>query len=411
MTINLPQFVYVYVARIFPGAANFLIAVLMFQWLDLNDYASFSFFFLLLIALPSLCYGWINQSVIRFSNGAEDYVTGDTGLFSTAIYVATIPLALAIFVISYFGYTSSYVGLCLLAACIAQGFHAFASAVHQSKFRLKQYVSSEICRAVLILGSVAGSAIVTQSVETVILSITAALYAHLIFLYFQSKGFFSLFAFSLRAENIERGKTILTYSWSASVFLGLLMLWPALDRILIDHLFDSQVVGIYAAHYDLVYRAFVFALLPLTLVAQPRIFKAYADGRFVEISRTIKRTIVLQLIVSMLFTLIYFSVSAFASPWIAILRNLDLSLFLPMCLAATVWQIALVVHKPLECTRKLPLLLAALIASIAICYCFILLTFASLGVFSFPIGIAVAGFGYCLICYLTDREIYVKGRA
>jgi O-antigen/teichoic acid export membrane protein len=151
---------------------------------------------------------------------------------------------------------------------------------------------------------------------------------------------------------------------------------PVIDRWTIQKFASYSTAGVYASLYEVAVRSFSFLVFPLTQAAHPRIMRAWNEGRFAESHRIIRYSVLAQLII---FATVLSGVLFAAHRITRLVLGFDdpiATRMLPVLLVGGfLWQLALLLHKPLEIAQRTGAMLVAMAAvvvlNIAACFQFI----------------------------------------
>jgi O-antigen/teichoic acid export membrane protein len=402
-----------YVARLVPGLCNFLLVLFATHQLAPAEYGRFSIWLATLMGCGVFFFGWLAQGIARHANGKDDELSKRPETFRVGLVLA----GLAVLVCNGF---AALLGLIVLSDAVLitvgtllWGAHSVLVACLQAKLLLRFYVRVEAMRAVATVATVVvamylfGQGFLVASLGYIV-GLVLALGASISSLPRQLSPFadigWHLFLRKSRLRTMSRVRTIFRYGAPISAWLGLLTLWPAIERNILGFVSSTVEVGIYAAEYDIVFRSFVFVLLPITLYAQPMIFREYANENIDAADRLIKCGLAAQLLIGVAFASVYFVLATRLFPAYGLLdyvRPVDMAL---LCGAAIVWQAALLSHKWLECTRQVVRMFAALTCSLlAVSVPIAVVLFPIIGTAAFALGFLCGGLGYSAFCYVNGR--------
>src|SRR5262249_13627773 len=145
------------------------------------------------------------------------------------------------------------------------------------------------------------------------------------------------------------------------LWLLLSQLLPVIDRWAIQRFASFASAGIYASLYEIAIRSFSFMVFPLTQAAHPRIMRAWNEGRFAESYTIIRHSIASQAVI---FIIVFVGVALFARPITRLILGFDdpiAAQMLPvLVVGGFLWQLALLLHKPLEIAQRTTAMLAGL---------------------------------------------------
>lgn len=396
-----------YLARIAPGALNFLLVLVLGALLESDEYGRFSIWISLCLGGGAFFFGWIAQSVARHANAKDDVLGQQPEVFVAGI-AATIAGLFVVVVALYWVVpilSASYVVL-LAIGMMLHGLHTVFSAVMQARFEYRRYFVVEVLRPAFIFFAVVSLAWwVKASAASTISGYVLG----------QSLGLLCALMFAWRALPVWRRtngsrvllfgaltklRSMFIYGAPLSLWLGLSLGWPALDRIVLGLLSDPVEVGMYAFEFDVAFRSFVFVLLPLTLFAQPHIFRDFSSGSIDAVRRTINQTILAQTVLGLLYTAVYVTAISLLSRSVEEFATMRMSNVIVLCLAAISWQVALICHKGMECGKRIVEMFLALVCAVfLVALPLAVMLFSYVGSQSFAIGVLVAGVAYAFYCY------------
>jgi O-antigen/teichoic acid export membrane protein len=143
------------------------------------------------------------------------------------------------------------------------------------------------------------------------------------------------------------------FGWAVGVWLMLCQALPVVGRSAIQRYAGYAQAGIYASLYELSVRSFSLFASPVLQAAHPRIMRYWNAGDYSAARATIRHSILLQ-------TLMFLPIEAlgvmFAGPLTRLILgsgNVAPNSLLPLLmLGGFLWQIALLVHKPLEIMQR-----------------------------------------------------------
>ncbi len=140
------------------------------------------------------------------------------------------------------------------------------------------------------------------------------------------------------------------------------------DRYLIEWLIGTEAVGAYSAVYDVVSKGIVFASTPMLMAAHPLIMDAWNRGKKGEARGVLRSTTLFAGIVGSAVTAIVWVASPFV---VGVVLGAEApegvaGLVGPVAAGAFLWQIAMLVHKPLELAERTGAMLAAASAALVL---------------------------------------------
>jgi O-antigen/teichoic acid export membrane protein len=398
---RLPLFV---LARACPALSTLAIAYTVERMMGAATYGQFSVVFTGYLSAAAFFFGWISQGVARFSNGEDDLLNASPAVFFIG-WAASAVLILTCSGIASFFWEPRFVTILAAVAACAQGLHLLVVSMHQARFRINAYLSLEAIRAFCIASCVILSTIYwAESFIGLVVGLTVGTLLELVVVAASIRKYV-LFNKTDISEIGNKLLRVLRYSWPIAIWLAASLSIPFVDRFVLSSISDKSTMGQYAYQYDIVFRAFTFILLPVTLVVQPSIFKAYSENDFFLVESLIRRGIYLQVLFGIFFVVILYVVIFPLGDYYSRRIHLDKGIFVNLSVGACFWQIALMCQKMLECKKKI----VQMVFLLFFCYlCGSLIPsiflFRVFGVVGFSAGPLLSGFIYCLLALFLGRR-------
>jgi len=375
-----------FASKIVPGLMGLISVPIFIRLIGLDEYGRFAVIVPFLMAVAGASSGWLAQGILRFHPVAADPHDRQAA-FDRAVTAGTVASVLGTSlilaaVLSGLHYRF-FTALVSLAFCLSLLVYTVALFRLQAKLRPMSVLRREILR------STAGFLI-----PVLIVIITGRKHFELIVLGQALAYTIALVpVFGWRSQSKERipqvakalppvsstGSTIhqlWRFGWAVGLWLLLSQALPVIDRWTIQRFTSFQSAGIYASLYEIAIRSFSFLAFPLTQAAHPRIMRAWNEGNFAESYRIIRYSIGSQFAI---FGIVLGGVSLFAHRITKIILGFDdpaAARMLPVLLVGGfLWQLALLIHKPLEIAQRTGAMLAAMAVVVAlnVIACFVLI--------------------------------------
>lgn len=155
------------------------------------------------------------------------------------------------------------------------------------------------------------------------------------------------------------------YGWPLSVWLGLAPAMLYSDRILLGQFVDDATLGAYAASSDLVVRGVAVVATPVAMVLHPALMRAANRGE-PEAAVAVSKTWAVRLAMVLAIGVVLVAV---AGRWLNDLvldsGTISTSTLVGLSVGASLWQLGLLLHKPLEIERRTGVMLVVLSCSLA----------------------------------------------
>ncbi|CAB3794734.1 lipopolysaccharide biosynthesis protein [Paraburkholderia fynbosensis] len=371
------------------------IAVVVEKRFGVSAYGEFSVSFSIALAVSAFAFGWLNQAVSRFSNGKDDLLASAPRIFWSGWLRCALAVMLIAAAISVIRADHGLALLCGAVAC-CQGFHSMVISMHQARFDSRSYFGLEAFRGVCIcVGTLGCGAALQNGVIGLVLGLLLGMLVNTSVVRYSASAFRN--GTRERGERSGHLQQIFRYGWPVSIWLSLSLATPFIDRMVLTHIADGVTMGRYAYEFDIVFRAFTFLLLPVTISMQPLVFQAYAQGDLKKVTGLMKRSLIIQLCAGLVFSLIFHVAIFQILPMLGVALNIDSSSYWVICFAALTWQMALICHKLLECEKQILLMVKIFF----VCYFFVTLLssmylFRVFGIGGFALASVLGGLVYCV---------------
>jgi len=371
-------------SKVVPGFMGLLSVPVFIRIIGLDEYGRFAVIVPLLMAVAGASSGWLAQGILRFHPAATDerrqvaFDKAVTGGILGSVLVTSIALGGVLAGLHY----SAFVSLTALAFCLSLLTYTVALAKFQAQLRPASVLRREIVR------SIGGFLF-----PVVLIMVTGRKQFELLFLG-QAVAYTIGFIPSLRLRNRSKridadnsGATssysgremagqLWRFGWAVGLWLLLSQLLPVIDRWVIQKFTGYRSAGVYASLYEIAIRSFSFLIFPLTQAAHPRIMRFWNDGQFARAYEIIRSSIGYQVVI---FLGVLVAVYAFAHRITALILGFDdrtAARMLPLLiLGGFLWQLALLLHKPLEIMQKTGTMLVGMAAVVVLnftaCWLFI----------------------------------------
>jgi O-antigen/teichoic acid export membrane protein len=373
--------------KVVPGLTGLISVPIFIRLIGLDQYGRFAVFVPFLMAIAGGSSGWLAQGVLRFHPVSTDPPARQSA-FDRAVTRCTIASA----VVTGFGTAAVLAGLrysiltslAALAFCLSLLTYTVILSKLQAQLRPVSILRREIVRSIggfafpLILVAITGR----RQFELLLLG-QAIGYACAFWLgsgweprAIESPGSSAkeIPTASLSTRGISR--QLWHFGWAVGLWLLLSQVLPVIDRSAIQRFAGYASAGVYASLYEIAVRSFSFLAFPLTQAAHPRIMRAWNEGRFAASYRIIRYSVLFQVTI---FVAVLGGVFVLAPRIIRLIlgfNDLTAAHLLPvLLLGGFLWQLALLLHKPLEISHRTLTMLgamsAALVLNVICCFLFI----------------------------------------
>jgi O-antigen/teichoic acid export membrane protein len=365
-------------SKIVPGLMGLISVPVFIRLIGLDQFGRFALAVPILLAVGSASSGWLAQGVLRFHPVASD-PRGCEISFSRAVVAGTlgtvlVTSALLAFILA--GMRSPlFASLVSAAFCLSFVLYAITLAKFQARLQPSVVLRREaICAIGSLLVPVA-LVLITGRRQFELILLGQALAYSMAFLPSSEwlgrrnetstnrAGGAASELLSAHPSTADTIRQLWQFGWAVGLWLLLSQGLPVIDRWTIQKFAGYSSAGVYASLYEVAIRSFSFLAFPLTQAAHPRIMRAWNEGQFGASYRIIRYSVQSQSIIFMA----AFGVVLFASHRITrFVLGFDdpvAARMLPILfVGGFLWQLALLLHKPLEIEQRTGAMLAAMTA-------------------------------------------------
>lgn len=376
--------IYYFLGIVGGGMINFFSIPLIIGRYGVAEYGKYTLIQNIILIIISFGSGWLNQNILRFNDSSQTFKWNIICFY----YLSLLPLVIfSLFFVLILKYNLTIAIIASFTVAIG-GLTAIMNTFYQSNLNAKKNVLFDLFRVVGFVICVYLLSFYQKQVDTVLLLIISFFISYLIAFFFKLKSDFSqlfiIFKSVLNSFNMsyvmlffKRNKFFFNYGWPLSLWFTISSVLNVGDRYIINIYLTKTDLGIYSAIYDLLYKGVSVAFTPILAAGYPIISKYYNNderGKAYSFLRKLIFFEILILIVGFIVSL-YFD-KFFLEHIVRINYTEDIAKLVSLILiGAIVWQIAMLVHKPLELELKtrmmLIFVLMALIANAALNFVFI----------------------------------------
>lgn len=369
--------------KVIPGVTGLLSVTIFIRLIGVAEFGRLAVLLPILMAIGSACSGWLAQGILRFHPGGSN---SESRTFHRAVTRGSLYslfaagfLVTGLLLFLHYEIASVVISLAFCSTLVA---YSILLSKLQAEFRPGLVLRQEAIRSIaalalpVILILISGS----RKFEWIILGQSVAYGIALVLVPRRRSskiegGEFAQNEFIVSSNRASIGQ-LWMFGWAVGAWLLLSQLLPVIDRSVIQRFTGYASAGTYASLYEICVRSLSFLLFPLTQAAHPRIMRMWNADEFSGAYRIIRQSILGQCII---FAGI-FSVVSFKASWITthILGFADDSAArtLPvLVLGGFLWQLALLLHKPMEIAKQTVTMLTGISLALAInlicCFVFI----------------------------------------
>lgn len=375
-----------FLSKAIPGIMGFCSVLAFVRLVGNAEYGRYSVLLAIVTACTAGLSTWLPQGILRYFSMSHSEPAA-TRFKSATLLGLLLSIVIGTFVLGtalWFErqpFWSGILGVLLLAAGMLYGvfvieLQAMLKSRHVASFEAIRSISCfvvPIC-IIFLVGMRSAGALLTGVLVGYILPLVAAWW----------KGKEQDRASFLQAtltnlswhDDLRVLKTLWTYGWPVGIWSMCLTLQSAIDRYFVQHYSGDASAGSYAAMSDIIVRSFSLLCFPFVMSANSLVMERWNKGDRKSAVSLIESSLKYQVVISVLFLLALVVLAQQVSHAILGGRyESSSSLVLPLAVGGFLWQIAYLVHKPLELMcltkRMLTAMVIALIVSVGGNYIFI----------------------------------------
>lgn len=400
-------------SKIAPGLTSVVSVVVFTRLLGQGGYGMYALLFSLSAAMASLCGGWLCQGVLRYYSDPRIPQTAMNSAIKAGTAASVLCCAIIVLLLRAVNMTADLKAApavllaVLLAALILH--YSVRLAVLQAAMRPGRVALNETVRA--IASFVAGALLVLVS-DSGYLALTFGLCVGYAVATFRSSPVPNQTT-AAQAEPVTATvalRRMIRFGFPLSLWLGGMLLLPFVDRLLVSHYLGFSQTGMYAASYDLIVRGYSICMLPITLAVHPRAMAKFNEGSRGHALSLVWTGMRWQLLVFCVSFAVVAAVGPIALQYALGLDSaVPLSLVLPLTAGGFLWQLALLVHKPLELANRTHWMFGCLLVAIGASVSFNIAMLPRMGLAAAGYATLISSLIYVVLCMCAYA--YLKSRS
>lgn len=391
--------------------AMVILVPLVILWIGPENYSIYATWYSVTVSIATLSMGWMYHSLLYFY---ASYNRDNPGLIEEYLFfvlkflgLLTLLLVPCLLLYSYF-YTSD---LLFLSSCLVLGFaiisHGLLQKYYQARLEPGNIIYIEILRVLSLYTAV--SILVFLLFSSAIAMIWSLILAYGISAIWGYNRILNEIQKSLSRIRFSNLFPFFKYGWPLSLWAGFFTLFPAYERIILQEYLISDYAGEYMATYDIFFKGMSFLLLPVTLAVHPQIMTYHHAKKYADLWKTIWKSLFLQVLISTtILAGFYFQGNFLLQTLFPEFSHITLNHAMLLAIAAAIWQLTLIIHKPLEKDEKTKMMLVFLAISL-ITY-IIMLPF-SLNInpdYGAPLTLVLCALIYFTLCFTYMIKTWIR---
>ena len=356
---------YYSISKIIPGLTGLISVILFFRLIGAEEYGKYSIIFSFTNLIATFSFGWLNQSILRYRLTYNSSVKILSPILMGFIF-GIISVTLFVITTSIFEFPIIFSNKSVIFLAISIGiFNIVKSTFQSEELPNKVILITSFQSILMIICSIILIKLYNNDAKSLILGIS---FGYLIPILPYTKLFTSNV---ITKKNIKRIKPFFNYGAPLSIWLGISLSLNFLDRYFIEYYFGSSLMGSYAGFSEFIIRIFSIVIFPITLAVHPILMNKWNKNK--NIHDSLLKLIQASLIQIIIFIIMLIPLSIFKDSFFYLIQTmipeLDNSMnkiMIHIFIGGFLWQIALVLHKPLEIEERTLIMVVCIILSLLI---------------------------------------------
>jgi len=350
------------------GAINFLSIPAIIRLYGTATYGEFSLIQNVILIAVSFASGWLNQCIIRFNDHTPSFVFSMHRLLIFSLLFTIGPL-LVYHVYSGFELLVFFVSIVTL---LFAGVFAVKNTFFQSEFKSRKSVIIDLIRVVTFVVLIFLFCFLSIP-DSILLAFLCSYIVPVFYILLKSKLNFSnvsmqvkkAFTYSIPKYEIKK---FVSYGIPLAFWFVASSLISVFSRYVMDHYLSISEVGYYSALYDMTNKGCQLLFTPFLTAGYPLICKLTNEGRQVKAFSVIRNLVLIELFLFVILSIGLFYLSDFYIERIIGLTIYSYSkkLVFLVLISSFLWQLAMLLHKPLEMHLRTSRMLMMVIVSLSV---------------------------------------------
>lgn len=341
----------------FSGLVSFLSIPAIIKFYGIEGYGEFSLLQNIVLIFISFGGGWLNQCVIRFNDYSKNFKVKIYKLYFIFItpiiilYVIVIMTFKVDFLLCLFGIFTIILGIISLISVT----------FYQSRLNARKSFYFDLIRVISFVLSFYILHIVLPNSNSLYLLFFSLFFSYFIsfiyilfidrtFIILVTTLFFKNNSFKNNLKLVTENKYLFHYGWPIALWFTVSAVLNVSDRYIISHYSTISDLGVYSAIYDLLYKGVTLLYSPILVAGYPIMAQKFNQGYKLDAFKFLRKLIFFEfLIFFMVIFFSYFFKVFFIEKIVGIqVTQKSLEIVIPIICGAFVWQLAMLIHKPLE---------------------------------------------------------------
>ncbi len=356
--------------RFIPALVNLAVIILAIRFLGPVEYGRYSLLFFTVLLVITLTFHWVQVSVLRFLSGMPRESDVVLGRFYDLTILSAVCSTLLVAAAGYFYFRLDGISLVIVSLyAFLNHFFLFHQAVlHAYHKSIRTAILEGSDHVIILLALLTGIFFLEwRSAMVLFASYVVALAGVLVLRsLIRVKG---LFRVNLRKIYWDSRffSRVVDFGYGLALYIFLSHLVLAADRFLVGGLLGIREAGMYSAVKDLLFKTVTFASFPIYIAYQSKIQDHWNSRHRVNAWTAAKEALSFEILIFIVAFIVFMVVKKDLFGRLLGLPELDnWRIYLPLMLAAFLWQVAMLFQRFTELFYRTSGLLLALTVTVAL---------------------------------------------
>jgi O-antigen/teichoic acid export membrane protein len=383
-------------SRIIPAILGYFTIILVVRFYGIESYGRFSYLLSICTVIASFSVGWFNQSYLRFN----DLLKSKQFYQQATLFIQLIVISLLIVVSFFFLEKANYLIIFIMSFSIS--FYLFIRTEKQASFEKKKIVWIELIKSAIYFSFPLILYFIFDEGNFYFLLIGFIL-SNLGLIFFKNKAASIKGIFTLSNLAKKQVVRMMKFGLPISLWLAVMQSVNFIDRDFILNQLGEYELGLYASSSDILNKMYSFLIFPITLALHPLLVRHWKTNR-VESFKVIRNIVLLMTGAFLVFLLV---VVIFKKQFLGLLLGGEVdsngNFVIYIAIASFLWQLALIVQKPMEMSFKTSNMLILIIAAVSIHFLVVKFFIVKFGLVLVPISLGLSALIYNLMVLIYTR--------
>tara|TARA_B100000949_G_scaffold207498_1_gene198753 strand:- start:87 stop:1319 length:1233 start_codon:yes stop_codon:yes gene_type:complete len=401
-------------SKFIPGIAGFSAIIIFIRFLGSETYGQYSLILAQCNLLVAFCFGWLNQSQLRYLEMDKQHDQFSISLI-TSFIVSSITGATILIILLWSGHTTSYEFNVSLICIGSIACFTLIKTLYQSSINPGHVISITSVQSVLAILLPLSIIFIYDKTSTAMLfgvSLSFLLVSSWVIIRNIKLWPSNIFSLIKKFQKNDLVNKWLRFGVPISLWFAFGLALPYLDRLFIAHFLTLKDLGAYAGLQELLTRMFSFLTFPLIMALHPRIMNLWNQAKYRQVVNLLKiglltllGVFVLIILLTQIFNEELFKLLQWVIPEISLKFK---PLVMPLLIAGFFWQLSFLTHKMLELEEKTMLMAFFILLALLINIIGNILFIPIIGVLATAYTAATSAIVYCLLTATFSVNSLIK---